>query len=357
VTRAVVARSTDAPVGLEEVELAPTGAGQVRVRLRAAGVCHSDLSIATGALPHPMPVVLGHEGAGEVVEVGEGVTHVRAGDHVVLTWTPACGECFFCARNQPYLCERATPDSFAAPYATEPGLRPGLGAATWAEETLVLGRGVVPLEPSVPFDVAALVGCAVTTGVGAVVTTARVEAGSSVVVIGCGGVGLSVLLGARVAGAATIVAVDPSAEKRELALSMGATHALDGDNLVAAVRELTGGRGADYTFEAVGRAATMQSAWRAARRGGHVTVVGAGRRDDPVTLPAFDLSYSAKTLHACWYGSSDPARDFPHILGLYAEGALDLDALIDRHIELAEVPAAMERMAAGEGARSVVVFP
>lgn len=358
-TRAAVLRETGAPLDIVDIELAPTGPEQVRVRLRATGVCHSDLSIARGGLRHPLPAVPGHEGAGVVTEVGANVTSVAVGDAVILNWTPACGACWFCGRGEPYLCDRAAADSLAAPYATSGGeaVVPVLGAGAFAEETLVLERAVVPMPDGVPFEVAALVGCAVTTGFGAVVNTARVAKGDSVVVLGCGGVGLSIVQGARYAGAATIVAVDLSEEKRALAAALGATHTVDGgDDVEAFVRGLTEGRGADHAFEAIGRGATIRTAYRVARRGGTVVVVGAGRHDDKVEFSALELFFQARSIVGCVYGSADVARDFPRILGLYASGELDLDRLITKRIGLDDVNAALDAMEAGEGARSVVVF-
>jgi S-(hydroxymethyl)glutathione dehydrogenase/alcohol dehydrogenase len=358
-TRAAVLRDTDTPLDVVDVTLDPTGADQVRVRLAATGVCHSDLSIARGALRHPLPAVPGHEGAGVVTEVGSAVTRVKPGDHVILNWTPACGGCFFCARGEPWLCDRAATDALKAPYATLDGerLAPVLGAAAFAEETLVLERAVVRIPEDVPFEVAALVGCAVTTGFGAAVNTAQVQPGDSVVVIGCGGVGLSVIQGARWAGAERIVAVDVTADKLALAREVGATDTVDGnDDVEAAVRDLTGGRGADHTFEAIGRSATIRTAYRCARRGGNVVVVGAGRHDDPVSFSALELFFQARSIVGCVYGSADVARDFPRILALYADGSLDLDRLITRRITLDQVNDALDAMAAGEGARSVIVF-
>lgn len=358
-TRAAVLRDTDKPLDVVDVELDPTGPGQVRVRLAATGVCHSDLSIIRGALRHPMPAVPGHEGAGVVVEVGDGVTKVAPGDHVILNWTPACGGCFFCAKAQPWLCERAAVDALNAPYASVGGerLSPVLGAGAFAEETLVLDRAVVRIPDDVPFEIAALVGCAVTTGFGAVVNTARVQPGESVVVIGCGGVGLSIVQGARYAGAERIVAVDLSEEKRALAEDLGATDTVDGnDDVEAAVRDLTGGRGADHVFEAIGRAPTIKAAYRSARRGGTVVVVGAGRHDDLVSFSALELFFQARSLVGCVYGSADVARDFPRILDLHRSGELALDRLITSRIPLDGVNDALAAMEAGEGARTVVVF-
>ena len=358
-TRAAVLRDHAAPLDVTDVELDPTGPGQVRVALKATGVCHSDLSICRGALRHPLPAVPGHEGAGVVVEVGDGVTKVAPGDHVVLNWTPSCGACFFCAKGEPWLCDRAAADALAAPYATVAGerLAPVLGAGAFAEETLVLDRAVVKIPDDVPFEVAALVGCAVTTGFGAVVNTAKVQRGDTVVVIGCGGVGLSIVQGAAWAGAERVVAVDLSSDKLALAKDLGATDTVDGrEDVEAAVRELTGGRGADHVFEAIGRSDTIKTAYRSTRRGGTVVVVGAGRHDDLVSFSALELFFQARSLVGCVYGSADVVRDFPRILDLYRSGELALDRLITARIPLDGVNDALAAMEAGEGARSVVVF-
>ncbi|HEU0130769.1 MAG TPA: Zn-dependent alcohol dehydrogenase [Mycobacteriales bacterium] len=358
-TRAAVLRATGAPLDVTDIDLAPTGPGQVRVRLRATGVCHSDLSICTGALRHPLPAVPGHEGAGVVAEVGEGVTSVAPGDHVILNWTPSCGTCFFCAKHEPWLCERAAADALAAPYATAGGeaLAPVLGSGAFAEETLVLERAVVRIPDDVPFEVAALVGCAVTTGFGAAVNTAKVQPGDTVAVLGCGGVGLSVIQGARHAGAALVVAVDMTDDKLALARDLGATDTVNGgDDVEAFVRGLTEGRGVDHTFEAIGRGATIRTAYRIARRGGNVVVVGAGRHDDKVELSALELFFQARSIVGCVYGSADVARDFPRILALYKSGALDLDRLITARTTLDGVNDALDAMAAGVGARTVVTF-
>jgi S-(hydroxymethyl)glutathione dehydrogenase/alcohol dehydrogenase len=359
VTRAAVLRDHAAPLDVVDVTLDPTGPEQVRVRLAATGVCHSDLSIVRGALRHPLPAVPGHEGAGVVTQVGSAVTTVEPGDHIILNWTPACGACFFCGKGEPWLCERAAADALKAPYATLDGERllPVLGAGAFAEETLVLERAVVKIPADVPFEVAALVGCAVTTGFGAVANTAHVQPGDSVVVIGCGGVGLSIVQGARHAGAERIVAVDLTEEKRALARDLGATDTVDGaEDVEGAVRALTEGRGADHAFEAIGRADTIKTAYRVTRRGGTVVVVGAGRHDDLVSFSALELFFQARRLIGCVYGSADVARDFPRILGLYRDGALDLDRLITHRVPLDGVNDALAAMEAGEGARTVVVF-
>jgi S-(hydroxymethyl)glutathione dehydrogenase/alcohol dehydrogenase len=358
--RAAVLREVGEPLEVADVSLAPLAPNQVRVRIAASGVCHSDLSVQNGSIPLPPPVVLGHEGAGVVEETGAAVERVRPGDHVVLSWVPACRTCFYCLRGQPVLCERGLQEAFGAPYGSVDGapVFPGLGTATFAEVSQVLERAVVPIDASIPLDVAALVGCAVTTGVGAVLNTARVQPGASVAVVGCGGVGLSVIEGAVLAGAASVTAIDKALERLALAGEVGATHVVDAssEDPVAAVREVTGGRGADYVFEVVGSGATIRTAFEATRRGGTTTLVGAGRPDDHVGFNAMEMFVDAKRILGCVYGSADPDRDFPKLLELDRVGRLDLGRLITSRIGLADLDEAFRAMKAGEGARSVVVF-
>ena len=358
--RAALLTAVGSPLELVEIDLPEPGPGQVRVKLAAAGICHSDLSLATGVLRTPAPVVLGHEGAGTVTAVGEGVSSVRPGDSVVLNWAPACGACHLCALGEPWLCENSGAASTATYAALADGtaLYPGLGVAAFAEETVVAERAVLPLPHGVPLDGAALLGCAVLTGYGAVHNAAKVRAGESVVVLGLGGVGLAVLQAARIAGAGPIIAVDVTPEKEELARRHGATDFVVSDDRTAkTVRALTGGHGADHAFECVGRAVTIRAAWSSTRRGGRTTVVGIGRKDDLVSFSALEVFHFARTLSACVYGNSDPAKDVPVLAEHVRAGRLDLDALITDRITLDEIPAAFDRMAAGQGGRSLVVFP
>lgn len=356
---AAVVRETGGALRVEEIDLPEPGPGQVRVRLAATGVCHSDLSLATGVLAHPMPAVLGHEGAGRVVSVGPGVTGLAPGDPVVLNWTPPCRECWFCAHGQPYLCPRAG-EAMAAPYATlsdGTDVHPGLGTAAFATETVVSANACVRLAGDVPLEQAALLGCAVLTGVGAVLNAARVRPGESVVVFGLGGIGLCAVQAARIAGASTIVAVDPAPEKAELAQRLGATEVLEpSPDLSKRIRKLTEGPGADHAFECVGRAETIRAAWSATRRGGQATVVGLGAADDQLSLSALEVAHSARTLRGCMYGDTDPAVDVPVLLEHYRAGRLDLDALVSQRIALSDVSAAFDEMRAGRGARSLIVF-
>lgn len=358
---AAVLTAPGSPLEVLDVTPAPVGPGRVRVRVAAAGVCHSDLSLATGVLRQPVPAVLGHEGAGTVTEVGDGVTRVAVGDPVVLCWAPPCRQCALCTRGEPWLCERAATDPLAAPYGirTDTGepLHPGLGTGCWAEEVVVLDRQCVRVDPAVPLELAALVGCAVTTGVGAIRHAAKVQPSQTVLVIGLGGVGLSAVQGARLAGASQILVADPAPDKLELAATMGATDLLAaGDDLPSRVRRATGGLGVDVAVEAVGRGSTIKQAWASTRRGGTAVALGVGRKDDPVPLSALEVFHFARTLIGCVYGSADPDVDFPFLVAEQLAGRLDLAALVTDRIGLDGVQGALDAMAAGQGARAVVTF-
>ncbi|WP_031511162.1 Zn-dependent alcohol dehydrogenase [Streptomyces megasporus] len=358
--RAVVLPAVNAPLEVGEIELPEPGPGRVRVRLAAAGVCHSDLSLSNGTLRQPVPAVLGHEGAGTVTAVGEGVTTVSPGDGVVLNWAPSCGTCHFCARlGEPWLCTEANAAS-GVPYARAGDgrdLYPGLGTAAFAEETVVAERAVLPLPAGVPPIDAALLGCAVLTGYGAVHHSARVRPGESVAVFGVGGVGLAVLQAARIAGAETIVAVDVSPEKEELARGAGASDFLiASDTTAKEIRKLTGGLGADVAVECVGRAETIRAAWSSTRRGGRATVVGIGGKEQKVSFSPLEIFHFARTLSGCVYGNCDPVRDLPVLAEHVRAGRLDLGALVTDRIDLDGVPAAFEAMLAGRGGRTLVVF-
>ncbi|MGW8381087.1 Zn-dependent alcohol dehydrogenase [Streptomyces sp. ODS28] len=358
--RAAVLSGVGAPLELAEIELPEPGPGRVRVRLAAAGVCHSDLSLSNGTLRQPVPAVLGHEGAGTVVSVGEGVTSVAPGDGVVLNWAPSCGGCDFCARlAEPWLCANAQAAT-TVPYAhtaTGDDLYPGLSTAAFAEETVVPSSAVLPLPDGVPLTDAALLGCAMLTGYGAVHYSARLRAGETAAVFGVGGVGLATLQAARIAGAERIVAVDVSPEKEELARAAGATdYVLAGETTAKDIRKLTGGTGVDAAIECVGRGETIRTAWNSTRRGGRTTVVGIGGKEEQVTLSALEIFHFARTLTGCVYGNSDPARDVPVLADHVRAGRLDLGALVTDRIGLEDIPAAFDAMRAGRGGRSLVVF-
>ena len=355
----LVAREAGIPAEVEELRLPEIGPGRVRVRIRAAGVCHSDLSMVNGTLKPPYPLVLGHEAAGEVVEVGEHVTRARVGDHVVLNWQPPCRRCWFCEHGEPWLCATSSGVAALANGITlnDVPVHVTLGVGAFAEQVVVPENAVIGVPAELGFEVAALLGCAVLTGSGAVRNTARVRPGESVVVIGLGGVGLSAVTAARAAGATTVIAVDVSEAKKGLAEAAGATDFLvSSDALSKEIRVRTGKLGADHAIECVGRAATIRAAWRATRRGGHVTVVGMGSNDDLVQLSALDIFSSARTLRASVYGQADPDLEVPALARDVLDGKLSLDHLITDRIGMADVPDAFDRMHRGEGARSVVLF-
>jgi NDMA-dependent alcohol dehydrogenase len=364
--RAAVLREIAQPLTLEEVELADPGPREVGVRLAASGVCHSDWNVISGATANPLPAVLGHEGAGVVETLGEGVTAVEEGDHVILSWLPACGRCFYCTQGRPVLCDVAMADMFRG---TLPGgsLRLSQNGSplyhysylsTFAERCVVPEGCCVRIRENVPLEVAALVGCAVMTGFGAVVNRARIEAGSAVLVYGAGGVGLSAILGARLAGARSIVAADPVPFKRELAVRLGATHGVDptAEDPAELLRELTDGRGADYAFDTAGAPGLVAAAYEAVRRGGTVVSVGIPPEGATADLPASALPREEKVVTGSFYGSCRPQEDMPLVLDLYAEGRLDLDSLVTRRFRLDEINEAFAAMNAGEVARGVVAF-
>jgi S-(hydroxymethyl)glutathione dehydrogenase/alcohol dehydrogenase len=354
-----VLEASGEPLQMREIVLFEPSPSQVVVRIVASGVCHSDLSVVRGTFPFIFPTVLGHEGSGVVESVGEAVTRVAPGDHVVLTWMPPCRECFYCLSGQPVLCEIGLAEAIGSSYATVDGvpLVRGLGVAGFATHTLVPERSVVKIPEEADLELAALIGCALSTGVGAVFRTARVAPGSSVAVVGCGGVGLSVIQGAKIAGASRIIAVDRLAAKLDLARSLGATDVVDASSVdaVEGVREITRGRGADYTFEVVGVSATISQAFAMTRRGGMCVLVGAGSPSDEVRFNAMELFLDMKTLTGCVYGSTDPDRDFPALVEMIESGAIDAPLLITKRIGLDDINDALDSMEAGVGARSLVV--
>ncbi|MFI1101308.1 Zn-dependent alcohol dehydrogenase [Streptomyces melanogenes] len=357
--RAAVLPSVGSPLEVTEIALPEPGPGQVRVRLAAAGVCHSDLSLSNGTMRVPVPAVLGHEGAGTVVSVGEGVTSVAPGDGVVLNWAPSCGSCHPCSLGEVWLCVNALTGAGAVYARTAAGteLHPGLNVAAFAEETVVAENCLLPLPEGIPLTEAALLGCAVLTGYGAVHHSAKVREGETVAVFGVGGVGLATLQSARIAGAARIVAVDVSPAKEELARRAGATDfVLASETTAKDIRKLTGGHGVDVAVECVGRAVTIRTAWESTRRGGRTTVVGIGGKDQQVTFNALEIFHWGRTLSGCVYGNSDPARDLPVLAEHVRAGRLDLGAMVSERIGLDGIPAAFDNMLAGKGGRALVVF-
>ncbi|WP_424213982.1 Zn-dependent alcohol dehydrogenase [Streptomyces sp. BI20] len=340
---------------VEDVEAAGFGPGKVRIRVRATGLCHSDLSAMSGVLPQPAPFIPGHEGAGEIVDVGDGVTSLAAGDRVLVCWLPPCGRCPACVRGQGQLCL----ESFMN-VATPNFKRPGgdvfgfAGTGTFAEEMVVPASCAVPIPDDLPFDIAALIGCGVTTGLGAAINTAKVEAGSSVAVIGCGGVGISVIQGAKLQGAAQIVAVDPVESRREAALRFGATEAVAPDALGDAKNRITSGEGFDYVFEVVGKSATAKTAYDATRRGGSVVIVGAGAMDDNFQVNMFSLFFDEKKILPSMYGGGDVLRSYRRTIDLWRAGRIDLESLITHRVRLAEVNEALDQMRTGVALRTCI---
>jgi S-(hydroxymethyl)glutathione dehydrogenase/alcohol dehydrogenase len=341
---------------VSNVGLVDIGPGKVRVAIKATGVCHSDLSVMNGTIPSGTPCVLGHEGAGEIVEVGPGVTSVSVGDHVIVAWIPPCGHCTYCLTGQANLCTTIMFGAGAMPNFIVDG-QPAFGMAgtgTFSEEALLPEQAVIKIADDVPWDVASLIGCGVMTGVGAAINAAKVTPGSSVVVFGCGGVGISVIQGARIAGAAEIVAVDVVASKREDAKRFGATHAVAPDELGAAASEITGGQGFDFGFEAIGLPTTIRATYDAVRRGGTAVIVGVGKADQTIEFNAFELFFMEKTLKGTLYGSADVRTDFHRMIRLWKSGRLDLEAMVSKRIGLEDINEAFEDMKAGRVIRSVI---
>jgi Zn-dependent alcohol dehydrogenase len=351
--------------GVKEVELRDDATtvgpdlAEVKVKIRATGVCHSDLSILSGTLPNSYPAVLGHEAAGEVVEVGEHVGNVAVGDRVVISWTPSCGLCPDCVAGRPFLCVKYIIEGYTKPRFRLGDGTPAFGMAgcgTWAEEMVVPWEACIRVDDDVPYEYAALLGCGISTGVGAAINTAQVRPGTAVAVVGCGGVGLSVIQGAKAAGAAAILAIDPLESKHEIAKKFGATHTATPDDAENVKNLLTGGQGFDYAFEVVGRSATIRAAWQLTRRGGDVIVVGAGAADDNVQFNAFELLFDGKNLKASLYGSSDLRRDVPRFVALWRNGKLDLESLITRRIRFEDLNDAIATLERGDAIRQVVLF-
>jgi S-(hydroxymethyl)glutathione dehydrogenase/alcohol dehydrogenase len=363
--RAAVLHEVGAPVAIEEVEVARIEAGDVLVRLGATGLCHTDLEVIQGSLPRPLPIVLGHEGAGVVEAVGDSVTGVRPGDHVVLSWNPACGHCFYCDDGKPILCEpfnRHHPKgrlSDGKPRLSLRGqpLHHFLMVSSHAEYCVVPEAGAVKVPREIPFDRACLLGCAVMTGFGAATSIAPVGFGSTVVVVGCGGVGLSVLQAAVLRGASRIVAVDLDDRKLDSARVFGATETLNPrrDDAVARIREMTAGRGADHSFEAAGNPAAMRLVMEATRPGGDVVLLGKVPVDDDVAFRWGSIS-GEKRITRSSYGGARPHRDFPALARAYLDGRLKLDEMISMRIPLERINDGYAALAKGEVLRAVVVF-
>ncbi|HEY8554552.1 MAG TPA: Zn-dependent alcohol dehydrogenase [Burkholderiales bacterium] len=363
--RAVVSREANKPVVVEEIHVDSPKRNEVMIKLAACGVCHSDLSATNGTIPLPPPVVLGHEGAGVVVEVGEGVTDLAVGDHVVSSFVSMCGKCRYCMTGRPSLCDQASRTVYTLPDGTvrthDSAGRPlnvFTGCGVMAEYATLHVDSVVKIDKDVPLDRAALIGCGVMTGVGAVTNTARVEPGSTTVVFGAGGVGLNAIQACALSGAAVIVAVDTSDAKLKLAKQFGATHTVNAkqeENPVKTIRRLTGG-GADYAFECVGFGEVVAQAYGVLRKGGTAVVVGVAPPKDMTSIRTATLTFEEKTLTGSYFGSARPREDFPRLLALYKAKRLKLDELITRTYRIDEAPQAFADLAAGRNARGVIVF-
>ncbi len=361
--KAVVARSLN-NYSVENVSLDPPGPGELGICMKATGVCHSDLSCINGVLPFPLPLVLGHEGAGVVEDVGEGVSGFAVGDHVVLSFIPTCGRCSECQRAQPWLCT-AGRDKLGTMLDGSARVRGADGEdinvmqflGCMAEHVVAPAISAVKIDPSFPLDKAALIGCGVMTGVGSAINTAKVTPGASVVVFGCGGVGLSVIQGARLAGARQVIAVDLANNKLDLARLFGADETINSSETDALerIRELTGG-GADFSFEAVGLPNLMEQAYEAITAGGTLTVVGVASLTDTVSFNGLLLSMSAKTIKGSLYGSANPPVDFPKLLDFYRRGRLNLDDMVSKTYTIDEAPQAFEDMVANVNARGVILY-
>jgi Zn-dependent alcohol dehydrogenase len=360
--KAAVLYQRRSPLVIEDVELKPPVAGEARIRVKAAGVCHSDYHHWEGEFGSILPLVLGHEVAGIVDAVGEGVTKVRPGDRVVVAFGHRCGECFYCVKGEPYLC---TPPADSPLLKRFPritkngrGVNSFLAVGAFAEYTVMPVSNVIPLPEDVPFEVAALVGCAVATGFGSVVNAARVQPGSTVPVMGCGGVGLNVIQAAALVGAARIIAVDILDSKLEQARQFGATHCVNGgrEDVVARVRELTGGFGADYAFEVISHPKTIEQAYESLRKGGVAVIVGMSPVGATLPIDPLAMMRTSKVIMGTAYGHIRPAIDFPRILELYRTGKLRLQELVSRRFRLEEINEALRALGSGEVARGMIVF-
>jgi alcohol dehydrogenase len=352
------------PLAIEELELEGPGPGEVLVRVEAAGLCHSDLSVINGDRPRPLPMALGHEAAGVVEATGPNVTDLAPGDHVVLVFVPSCGRCPRCTEGRPALCEPGSAANAAGSLISGARrLRLGgrevhhhVGVSAFADHAVVSRNSLVRVEQSLPFDQAALFGCAVLTGVGAVVNTARVPAGATVAVVGLGGVGLNALLACRLVGATAIVAVDLQDDKLALARQLGATHTVNAGepNCVEQVRDATGG-GVDVAFEMAGSVRAMDVAYRITRRGGRTVSAGLSHPDHDFSLKHVTLVAEERTIQGSYIGSCVPVRDVPRFVALHRGGQLPVDRLLGERIGLAELNAAFDRLASGQAVRQILI--
>ncbi len=357
--RGVVARAKGEPVTLETVLVPDPGPGEALVRVQACGVCHTDLHYREGGITDDFPFLLGHEAAGVVEQVGPDVTEVAPGDFVILNWRAVCGNCRSCRRGRPWHCFDTHNATQRMTLADGTPLTPALGIGAFAEKTLVAAGQCTKVDPAAPPTAAGLLGCGVMAGLGAAINTGGVTRGDSVAVIGCGGVGDAAIAGANLAGAAVIIGVDVSPAKLALARGFGATHTVDAReaDVVAAIRELTGGHGADVVIDAVGTPETYRQAFYARDLAGTVVLVGVPTPEMRLELPLLDVFGRGGALKSSWYGDCLPSRDFPMLIDLYRQGRLDLGAFVSEKVRLDQVEEALSRMVSGDVLRSVVVFP
>ena len=360
--KAAVMYNFNEPLKVESVTLKAPREDEVVVKVVASGVCHTDLSVIQAKLPMPPPVVLGHEGAGIVEEVGKAVTNVRPGDHVILSWVENCGKCHYCASGRLHLCDANIRSAMAGQESVweKDGvdIMRMAGVGSFAERTIVRATAAIKIADDVPLDKACLVGCGVMTGVGAAINTVKVRPGDTVAVFGCGGVGLNVIQGAALSGAARIIAVDLMPQKLELAKQFGATDIVSAKDTdpVDAIRNLTDGLGVDYAFEVIGAPAVITQAFLSVKRGGTAVVVGVPAMGQDVTVPGLTLPLEEKSLVGSLYGSANMRRDMPKLLDLYMQKKLKIDELISRTIRLDKINTAFDAMEKGEVTRSVILF-
>ncbi len=359
--KAVVIRGVD-NIAVESVDLDKPKTGEVLVKMMASGVCHSDLSVLNGTLSLKLPLVIGHEGAGIVEEVGDGVSGIEVGDHVMMSFVPNCGQCFFCKKDEAYLCEQNRPHGGLLD-GTSRVTKDGQGISVFsflgnmAEYCVVPACCAIPIDKNHDFEAAALVSCGVATGVGAVLKTAKVKPGDTVSVFGCGGVGLNVIQGAKIAGASQVIAVDTSLEKMQLAMEFGATHHVQtGQDPAKQIRQLTDGFGTDYAFDVVGNSKVAETCFKSVRNNGTVVVVGMGKLDDQISLSCLLLPLFGKTVKGSMFGSTHARVDFPYYMKLHAQGKLKLDGLVTQRYSLDDAPQAFSDLAAGVNARGVIIY-
>ena len=356
--RGVIAREKGAPVSVETILVPDPGPGEALVRVQACGVCHTDLHYREGAISDEFPFLLGHEAAGVVEAVGDGVSGLAPGDYVILNWRAVCGECRACRRGRPWYCFATHNATQKMTLADGTELSPALGIGAFADKTLVAAGQCTKVDRSARPEVAGLLGCGVMAGLGAVLNTGGVSRGDSVAVFGCGGVGDAAIEGARLAGASPIVAIDIDDRKLEIARGFGATHTVNStrEDAVERVRELTGGNGADVVIEAIGLPQTYEAAFYARDLAGTVVLVGVPRPDMTIELPFIEVFGRGGALKSSWYGDCLPSRDFPMLIDLYLQGRLNLEGFVSETIGLDEVEEAFHKMERGEVLRSVVVL-